>query len=146
MEDLYILCDFDFLQGTTSEPVTFSNTAMSTPFSPGVSFDLFLTSLCLFEYEPGFTASVKAGIIRKWQLLSRSPESLSIIAFLYRTEAISSAYKSNLRAEIQEMNIKGADAVSANRILNQPLTDLSRHSALSPTPVPPPSRHKRPVI
>ena len=115
MEDLHILCDFDFLQGTTPEPVKASNAASSTTFSPGVSFDLFLTSLCLFEYEQGFTASVKAAIMRKWQLLSGSPEPLSIIAFLYRTEAIRSTYKGKLRAEIQEMNLKGADTVCANR-------------------------------
>ena len=145
-EDLYILCDFDFVQGTTSESVTSPDTATPTPFSPGVSCDLFLTSLCLFEYEQGFTASVKAAIIQKWQLLSRSPDPLSIIAFLYRTEALSSTYKSKLRAEIQGMNIKGAEAVSANKILNQLSTDLLPCSALSLTPVLPPSRHKRPVI
>ena len=146
MEDLHILCDFDFMQGTTSEPVTDSDTAICTPFSPGVSYDLFLTSLCLFEYEQGFTASIKAAIIRKWQRLSRNPEPLSIIAFLYRTDAINSAYKSKLQAEIHEMSRTGADAVSANAILNQPLTDPLPHSALFLTPVRPPSRHKSPVV
>ena len=88
MEDLYILCDFDFLQGTTFESVTSPDTKIPTPFGLVVSCDLFLTSLCLVEYEQGFTASVKAAIIRKWQLLSRSSDPLSIIAFLYRTEAM----------------------------------------------------------
>lgn len=120
-EGLYILYDFDFLHGTTFEPVPFSDTAGSTTFSPGVSFDLFLTSLCLFECEQGFTSSVKAAIIRKWQLLSGSPEPLGIIAFLYRAEAISTAYTGRLQAEIQEMDLKGTNAVSANRILDQPL-------------------------
>lgn len=92
-EGLHILYDCNFLQGTISRtPITSDSTILRT-FSPSISCDLFLTSLCLFEREPGFTATVKASIFRKWQLLSRVSKQLNIIPFLYCSDAISFAYR-----------------------------------------------------
>ena len=69
-EDLQILSDFDFLQGTALESSSTSDTAIPLSISPDVCCDLFLTSMCLFEREPSFTAHIKANVLKKWQLLS----------------------------------------------------------------------------
>lgn len=124
-EDLHILCDFDFLQKTALGSPESSNTATTKTVSPGVSCDLFLTSLCLFEHEPGFTTTLKAMIIRKWQLLSRAPEPRSIVPFFYRVHAISSAYKSKLQAEMVKMNLEASDAVGATGMIAHQSTDIS---------------------
>ena len=118
-EHLHILYDCDFLQGTASEIPVISDSANPRTFSPGVSCDLFLTSLCLFEREPGFTATIKAALLSKWQLLSRTSKPLNIIPFIYRSDAISFAYKTKLRAELVDMNPKASDAVSATRTVGQ---------------------------
>lgn len=122
---MHILRDFDFLQRTALEASTSSNTANPVTVSPGVSFDLFLTSLCLFEREPGFTANLKSTILQKWQLLSRTPNLLSIIPFFYRVDAISPAYMSKLHAEIVEMNLKASDTVSATRKTTHESSDIA---------------------
>lgn len=109
-EDLHILRDFDFLQVKALKSWKASNTATPVTASPGVFCDLFLTSSCLFEREPGFTASLKAAILRKWQLLSKATNLLGIIPFFYRIDATSSAYRSMLQAEILEMDLDALDA------------------------------------
>lgn len=78
-EYLHILHNGDFFQGKKSRIPIISDSAILRTFSPGVSCDLFLTSLCLFEREPRFTATVKAAILRKWQLLRRVSKQLNII-------------------------------------------------------------------
>ena len=103
--------------------------------SPGVFCDLLLTSLCLFEQEPGFAATVKVAMLRKWQMISRAPNSLSIMPFLYRTDSINFAYKSQLRAEIMNMNLTVSGSVSSTRVANQDLTDISRHKFHPPSPI-----------
>ena len=117
--DLHILCDFDFLLDTAPKKRLSDTT---TPFTvrPGVSSDLFLTSLCLFEREPGFTASAKAALLRKWQRLSGASKPLDLIPCLYRTEAFSSNYRSNLQAEIANvMDLEVSDTVSTTGVLIQ---------------------------
>lgn len=122
-EDLHILYDIDFLQGTASAFPTFSTTFTPTIVSPGVSCDLFLTSLCLLEREPGFTATIKAIILRKWLLLSRAPQALDIMPYFYRIDGISSTYKSKLQIEIMELNPRASSAVGATRIIIKEITD-----------------------
>ena len=120
---LHILCDFDFLLGTAPESAP-SDTMNPQTVSPGVSSDLFLTSLCLFERETGFTASVKAALLRKWQRLSGATKPLSIIPCLYRIGAFSPDYKKHLQAEIEDaLNLEASDAVSTTRVLTQEATD-----------------------
>ena len=118
-EDLHILCDFDFLQGLAPENEP-GGTLKALTVSPGVSSDLFLTSLCLFEREQDFTASVKAALVKKWQRVSGATRPLDIISRLYRSETFSSHYKSKLEAEIASaMNLEVLDAVSTNKFLIQ---------------------------
>lgn len=123
-EDLHILRDFDFLQVKALESSKASNTATPVTASHGVFCDLFLTSSCLFEREPGFTASLKAAILRKWQLLSKATNLLGIIPFFYRIDATSSAYRSMLQAEILEMDLDALDAVSAIGTMNHICADF----------------------
>ena len=115
-KDLHILRDFDFLQISAAGTPASSEPSTHTTFGPGVSCDLFLTSLCLFERELGFMADIKAALLRKWQLLSTASQSLGILPLFYRADAISPVYMSKLHNEIMEMNLRASNAVSTMSI------------------------------
>ena len=128
-KDLHILCDFDFFPGTAPENSP-SDTTDPLTVSPGVSIDLFLTSSCLFEREPGFTASIKAGLPRKWQRLSGATKPLRIIPCLYLIEAFSSDYTSKLQTEIADaMHLDASDTVSLAMALTPKATDNQVYSS-----------------
>jgi len=52
-DQLHVLHDSDFLEGSESDIILSSKHQPYKAVSPGVSYDLLLTSLCLFEHEPG---------------------------------------------------------------------------------------------
>ena len=141
-KDLHILRDFDFLQlSAAGNPASSENLIHNTTFGPGVSCDLFLTSLCLFERELGFMADIKAALLRKWQLLSRASQPLGIMPFFYCVDTIGSVSKSKLRNEIMEIHLRAPSAVSTMNIVIQGHTDgyLTQFSSYvsSSTPVEP---------
>lgn len=90
------------------------NPAKHQPYkavSPGVSYDLFLTSLCLFEHEPGVVTSLKAVILQKWQSLSGANEMEGIMPLFYRSATIGRSYRKRLHAEIAQIDLNtSADA------------------------------------
>ena len=73
---------------------------------PGVSCDLFLTSLCVFEREPGMITSLKAAILLKWRLLSGADDLKSIMPLFYRGARFGRNYSQVLRTEIQKAELR----------------------------------------
>ncbi len=105
-EQLHILHDSDFLQGSVPDTGVSSKGRSYEDISPGVSCDLFLTSLCMFECEPGVVATYKAAILQKWQLLSGADEMETIMPLFYRGASFGPSYSHMLRMEIKEIELK----------------------------------------
>ena len=102
-EHLHILYDSDFLEG--SEMILSLKHQPYKSVSPGVSCDLFLTSVCLFEHEPNTVISFKAMIMQKWQSLSGADELKSILPLFYRAAAMNHSYSKKLLAEISQSSL-----------------------------------------
>jgi len=102
-EQLHVLHDFDFLKGPAPDAISPSNGRPYEAVSPGVTCDLFLTSLCIFECKPGLVASFKAAILQKWQLLAGADGMESIMPLFYRGASFGHSYSKMLRAEIKEV-------------------------------------------
>lgn len=110
-DQLHVLHDSDFLEGSESDIILFSKYQPYKAVSPRASCDLFLTSVCLFEHEPGVVTSFKAVILQKWQSLSGADEMESIMPLFYRAATIDRSYRKRLHAEIAQIDLNtSADA------------------------------------
>ncbi|KAL9126119.1 MAG: hypothetical protein Q9217_004780 [Psora testacea] len=105
-EQLHVLHDSDFLGG--SDMILSSKHRPYKAVSPGVSCDLFLTSLCLFEHEPNTVASFKAMIMQKWQSLSGADEMESIMPLFYRAATMGHSYWNRLHTELAQFDLPGS--------------------------------------
>ena len=105
-EQLHILHKFDFLKGPEPDLVVSSKGRLYKAVNPGVSCDLFLTSLCVFERKLGIMAFFKTEILQKWQLLLGADEMESIVPLFYRGMRFGRSYSQMLRAEIREIESK----------------------------------------
>ena len=102
-EQLHVLHDSDFLGG--SEVIFSSKNRPYKAISPGVSCDLFLTSLCLFEHVPSAVTSFKAMIMQKWQLLSGADQMKSIMPLFYRAATMGRSFRKKLLTEITQFDL-----------------------------------------
>ncbi|KAL2037669.1 hypothetical protein N7G274_009614 [Stereocaulon virgatum] len=114
-EQLHVLHDFDFL--AVPEPDSISSTKGHSykAISPGVSCDLFVTSLCVFEHEPGVMASFKARILQKWQLLSGADELESIVPLFCRGTSFGHSYSHEIRTQISEIEARHSEDARRSR-------------------------------
>lgn len=104
-EQLHILHDSDFLQGPVPDTNVSSKGRSYEAISSGVFYDLFLTSLSMFECESGMVAIYKAAILQKWQLLSGADEMETIMPLLYRGASFGPSYSHMLRVKIKEIEL-----------------------------------------
>ena len=95
---LCVLTDADFLEVRSSEKLSISTCLALRDIGPGVSYDLLLTSICLFEQKPGSVASLKAAF-KKWQAVSGATNILQIIPLFYRASIFTACYRQKLHVE-----------------------------------------------
>lgn len=118
-EQLHVLHDFDILEGSEPDLVFSPKGRSYKAVSPGVSCDLFLTSLCIFERGPGMMASFKTAILQKWQLLSRADEMESVVPLFYRGMTFGRSYSQMLREEIREIESNRRNRTSVHGTLER---------------------------
>ena len=132
IEQLHVLYDSDFLQVPVPDTSISSKGRTYDAISPGVSCDLFLTSLCIFEYEPGVVTTFKAAILQKWKLLSGADEMETIMPLFYRGAGFSRSYCQMLCAEFKEIE---SDCLEDTMRTEVTVQKTHRRSTLAPSDV-----------
>ena len=100
---MHILHDNDLL---SPEPqMTASNGLTTEALTFGFTCDLFLTSLCLFEYKIGALSAIKESILRKWLRLTKVSDVQSMVSMFFRGASFNSEYIQLLREEINNVKM-----------------------------------------
>ena len=104
---LQILHDQDFYVGPTpsSELISPEDDNSCKPIACGVSCDLLLSSLCLWETKKKMMSSIKKVLLEKWLALSDSSDIQAIMPILYRSHYFSSCFRTNLHEQIAKIAI-----------------------------------------
>ncbi|KAG5292562.1 hypothetical protein I7I48_04688 [Histoplasma ohiense] len=121
-EELYILEDADFLIPETATH------GLHHP-NPGVTCELLLTSVPLFDTARSILDIFKSLIIRKWLKLAGTKGPEDMIGFFYSSGTFSSEYRQKLEKDIVRLSALKADhevkGISQNSIRLGPLARTS---------------------
>ncbi|KAF2744333.1 hypothetical protein M011DRAFT_460900 [Sporormia fimetaria CBS 119925] len=88
-EDLFVLDDADFLHPKDD----------LIAVNPGVTCDLFLTSVPVYEVAPNTASGLKATLLNKWRAISKEPCVEDVIPLLYRFRDFDAQFAQRLRIE-----------------------------------------------
>ncbi|RAQ98581.1 haloacid dehalogenase domain-containing protein hydrolase [Stemphylium lycopersici] len=92
--DLSILEDADFLHPEDK----------ALAVNPGVTLDLFLTSVPVYEDASSMASNLKAALIRKWRWISKASCVEDMIQLFYRYPSFSAQFSRQLRIEFSHLD------------------------------------------
>lgn len=94
-EKLYVLHDADFLHKPGD----------TVAINPGVTCDLFLTSIKIYEVSSHITDMVKAALIRKCCALSRYSNAADVLLLFYRAAEFDGGFTERLKLDFERMDL-----------------------------------------